>query len=326
MRHARKVVLIVAFAAIIGSAVYLLRKPPHETPAAEVQAETATPAQAPADARTTSPLPTAAKAAETVPVSAGSSSHPFEFIRSLAKSAYDGDGRAQYLISRELDKCEMTLSLLRKSDVDPETQIWNFPESGWSQVMKERAIAELRRCRRLLKEDPFADLPPRKGGYTFQYWMAKSVESGYPLAVVEKSLGDWGSQSEGGTNGKTASAESLDKLAAATSTGDPEIALTIGFRQTMYESPARKTAASAWMLAACRMGADCSANSKAVPFWMCYDPSYPNCDIDGTVELMISMSMSAADYGAAYSQSQHVEAVLRSRDPDAIRKLLEQLF
>jgi hypothetical protein len=220
----------------------------------------------------------------------------------------------------------MTLSLLRKSDVDPETQIWSFPESGWGQTMKERAIGELRRCRRLLKEDPFADLPPRKGGYTFQYWMAKSVESAYPLAVVEKSLSDWGSQSEGGTNGKTASAESLSKLAAETATGDPEIALTIGFRQTMYESPARKTAASAWMLAACRMGADCSANSKAVPFWMCYDPSYPNCDIDGTVELMVSMSMSPADYGDAYSQSQHIEEVLRSRDSDAIRKLLEKLF
>ena len=253
-------------------------------------------------------------------------SDPFEFVRRLAKTAYDGDGRAQYLISRELDRCEMTLSLVRNQAGDPETIIWSLPETGWTQPMKEGAIAELRRCIRLLKEDPFAELPARTDGYSYRYWMDRAVESGYPQAVVEKSLSDWSRMTEGGTHALSANSRSLNKLVTAAALGDPEIALTIGFRQSLYESPPRKTSASAWMLAACRLGADCSATSQAVPFWMCYDPNYPNCSADGNVELMVSNSLSPRDYGDAYAQSQLIEDALRSRDADAIRKLLEKLL
>ena len=253
-------------------------------------------------------------------------SDPFKFVRALAKRAYDGDGRAQYLISRELDRCEMTLSLVRKQPGDPETIIWSLPETGWPQPMKEGAIAELRRCIRLLKEDPFADLPPRKDGYSFRYWMDRAVETGYPQAVVERSLSDWARQTEGGTHATNASSDSLNKLTTAAALGDPEIALTIGFRQSMYENPDRMTHASAWMLAACRLGADCSASSKVVPFWMCYDPNFANCSADGNVELMVSSALTPGGYSDAYAQSQVIEEALRSRDPDAIRKLLENIL
>lgn len=323
MNRLRNFVLVVALVAVGGGLFYFFRDEPVENSPAAVSPEAA-----PAHAETSTPLQSGGKATvvEARKFAVATSSDPFEFIRGLSKAAYDGDGRAQYLISRELDRCEMTLSLVRKQAGDPEAILWSLPETGWSQPMKEAAIAELRRCSRLLKEDPFADLPVQKDGYTYRYWMERAVESGYPHAVVEKSLSDWSRQTEGGTHAMKAGSESLQKLSMAAALGDPEIALTIGFRQSWYENAARKTSASAWMLAACRLGADCSANSKAVPFWMCYDPNYPNCSVDGNVELMVSTALSPADYGDAYAQSQVIEDALRSRDPDTIRKLLEKLL
>jgi len=323
MTRFRNVALVVALVVVAAGGFYFLRDEP------EVAAPTASlPTQAPAPAEPGKPPPTVS---DSTPVEAHkprttTGSDPFELIRSLAKAAFNGDGRAQYQISRELDRCEMTLALVRKQAGDPETVIWSLPETGWPQPMKEGAIVELRRCIRLLKEDPFADLPPRKDGYSFRYWMDRAVESGYPQAVVERSLSDWSRQTEGGTHAMRANSESFDKLASTAASGDPEIALTIGFRQSMFEDPARKTSASAWMLAACRLGADCSASSKVVPFWMCYDPNFANCSVDGNVELMVSTALSPGDYGDAYAQSQVIEEALRSRDPDVIRKLLEKLL
>jgi hypothetical protein len=88
---------------------------------------------------------------------------PYELIASLARRAYEGDGKAQYRVSRELDRCEYTLALVRK-EKDHEAALWGLP-SAWTHGMKERAISEYRRCRRLLTDDPFAQLPPRAGGY-----------------------------------------------------------------------------------------------------------------------------------------------------------------
>ena len=321
MTRFHRTALTLAFAVIAAGAFYLLRETrgPSQPSAPRVGAgpeSDSVPRE--------SPPPSAAKAPEIRKVSPGADL--FELLRGLAKAAYDGDGRAQYEISRELDRCEMTLALVRKREGDPESLIWALPESSWSQPMKEGAIKELRRCIRLLKEDPFADLPPRQGGYNFRYWAERSVESGYPLAVVDRTLADWSRFTDGGTLERQRNNEALGKLTTAAASGDPEIALAIGFRQSAYENPARATSAAGWMLAACRLGADCSSTSKSVPFWLCYDPNYPSCSVDGNVELMVSGSLSPAAYADAYAQSQVIEEALRSRDPDAIRKLLEKLL
>jgi hypothetical protein len=323
MTRLRIAALILALAVIAAAAFYLFGDAPEATAPAE-SVSIAVPA--PAEPGKSPPIIGDARTVETRKAKTTAGTDPFELIRGLAKAAYDGDGRAQYWIARELDRCESTLMLVRKSAGDPEAFIWALPESSWPQPMKENAIAELRRCIRLLKEDPFAELPPRNGGYAIRYWSERAVDSGYPLAVVGKSLSDWSRESEGGTHAQRTGAETLDKLATAATSGDPEIALTIGFHQSLYEGALRKTSASAWMLAACRLGADCSATSKAVPFWQCYDTNYPNCSVDGNVELMVSNSLQPDEYGEAYSQSQVIEEALRSRDPDAIRKLLEKIL
>jgi hypothetical protein len=318
MNSLSKIALAVGLALVVAvGSLHFFRDPPDPAPPAAT--ETAQTSPSPRALEEPRPgndmqVPKARKAAE--------SPDPFELIRALAKAAYDGDGRAQYLVGRELDKCEMTLSLVRKLDGDPEATIWGFPES-WPQELKERTIAEYRRCRRLLKEDPFAELPARKGGYTPKYWMQRSVDAGYPLALAERSLSGSTPLPVDEAGAGRLSVESVDELTKATMSGDPDVALTIGFRQSAFDDPARTTTASAWMLAACRMGADCGADSKVYPFFMCYDPDHPNCDKDGSVELNVSLALSPERYADAYAQSQAIEEALRSRDSAAIRALLE---
>jgi len=313
-----KIVLAVVLVIVVaGGALYFLRDSPATMPAAAFESAQASPPSRATD----EPPAKEAPATEDRKVAAGSD--PFEFIRGLAKSAYDGDGRAQYLLGREYDRCEMTLLLVRKVDGDPETAIWGFPNS-WSQTMKERSIAEYRRCIRLMKEDPFVELPPRKGGYPPRYWMQRSAEAGYPLAVAERSLvGSLLKPVDEAAPGKL-SVESVDELAKAAMSGDPDVALTIGFRQSWFDDPVRTTAASAWMLAACRMGADCGADSKIYPFFMCEEPNYPNCDKDLNVELALSIGLSPEKYAEAYAQSQIIEQALRNRDSAALKALLEK--
>jgi hypothetical protein len=309
---------VLAVVAAVG-AWFSLREPSPLAALPEAKAKSAEASESPRALRQEPPLHDAPRIEER---KVSSTSDPFEFIRGLARSAYEGDGRAQFLVSRELDRCEMTLSLVRKES-DPEGSIWARPT--WSQTMKERDIAEYRRCVRLMKEDPFADLPPRNGGYTFQYWMQRSVQAGYPMAVAERSLTDLLRTPGDATVAANLRTVSLDKLSKAAVSGEPDVALTIGFRNFGAEDAARNTSGAAWMLAACRMGADCDSNSKIFPFWMCEDPDFPNCARDGNVELAMSASLKPGQYAEAYAQSQGVEEALRSRDEATIRTLLEKL-
>jgi hypothetical protein len=314
-----KVALVLLLVVVVaGGSLYFFRDPPDSAPAATAEpARASSPPRAP-DER---PPQRDAPAAEVRKVTSGSD--PFEFIRGLARSAFNGDGRAQYLVGRELDKCEMTLQLVRKMPGDPEAVIWGMPDS-WPQTLKERTIAEYRRCARLMKEDPFAELPPRNGGYPFQYWKQRAVQSGYPLAVTEHTLDLLVRTPADSADALKMRDETMRDLTKATVSGDPDVALTIGLRQSWFDDPVRTTTANAWMLAACRLGADCGANSKVYPFWMCYEPDNPNCDKEGDVEFAVSRALSPERYADAYAQSQVIEEALRSRDPETIKQLLEK--
>ena len=127
MTRFRKLVAVIALAVVAGEAFYFFHDLQKSAPPAEPQGQVA---PAPSELPKQPPPPDNTKPVEAHKAKATAGSDPFELIRSLAKSAYDGDGRAQYLISRELDRCEMTLSLVRKQPGDPESLIWSLPGSG----------------------------------------------------------------------------------------------------------------------------------------------------------------------------------------------------
>jgi len=241
---------------------------------------------------------------------------PFEFILGLSRAAFEGDGEAQYRIAKELDRCEMTLSLVRKSS-DPEAQIWNLP-AGWTQSMKERAFAEYQRCSRLLHEDPFAGLPPRTGGYNIAYWMSRATDSGQPLALVEKAANTLDAQA--GDPVKVdgeARAEAREMLVKAALSGNPDALLLTGFRMLVSSDPRRKLQGAAWMLAGCEAGADCGFDSAIVPISMCYEGG-GGCTPGMDVQSMLGVTLGPADLARAFAGHERILGGLRARDAEAI--------
>lgn len=238
---------------------------------------------------------------------------PFEFIRRLAKAAYDGDGEAQYRVAKEFDKCEMALSLVRKSN-DPEVAIWELG-AGWTQPMKEKALSEYQRCSRFMREDPFAELPRRPGGYTYQYWMERASVANYPLAMVEKAVGALMQPSM--DSGARAGARQV--LVHALLSGNPDALLLMGFNGFQSEDRERQIKAAAWMLAGCSAGADCGFDSAIYPFSMCHELE---CQPGMDVELVLRNALNQAEFAQAYARSQEIAEEIRNRNVEAIERRL----
>ena len=239
--------------------------------------------------------------------------HPFELVHELAGAAYEGDGDAQYRIAKELDRCEMTLGMVRKS-IDPEEALWSLPES-WTPAMKERAFAEYQRCARLLREDPFSGLPPRAGGYPFGYWLARAVESGQPVAVTENAVTQLILQVGDSEDASKRHAEACQRLMTAILSGNPDAPLMMGFLMRGAQGADRQLQGAAWMLAACRAGADCGSDSAMVPMWMCYDVQ---CQPGVDVETMLHAGLSPDELAEVHARYERIAAALREHDAEAI--------
>lgn len=231
-------------------------------------------------------------------------------------AAYEGDSEAQYRIAKELDRCEVTLVLVRKAR-DPEAAIWNLP-AGWTQSMRERAFAEYHRCSRLLREDPFAELPQRPGGYTVGYWMSRATESGQPLALVEKAISSLPVATSKSDEAEGLRTEARETLVKATLSGNPDAMLLMGFMMRTSNDHERELQGAAWMLAGCRAGGDCGFDSAIVPIWMCYDGGDVQCQPGLDVETMLYTALNPAEFAQVHARYERISAALRARDADAI--------
>jgi hypothetical protein len=315
----------VAAAGVAGVASYAFLA---RDAAAPTRATVAPAAAAPRAARQT----TAPTAASEVPATRPTEQHaadlildpanPFELIRSLARRAYEGDGKAQYRIARELDRCEVTLSLVR-AERDPETAIWSFGPH-WTQPMKEWAIGEYRRCKRLLTEDPFAGLPKPERAYDYQYWTQRALEAGYPMAVTHEALGNLGRLRAGAATARPLDrGTEIEQLTTAALSNEPDALLQMGFNLWQLEDPQRRTRGAALMLAACRAGASCGFGSDVFPFEACYYSGLQECGPGATVENLLSRAARAEDFARAYADSQQIEDALRHGDRDGFKRWLD---
>src|SRR5690606_15691115 len=109
--------------------------------------------------------------------------------------------------------------------------------------------------------------------------------------------------------------EARDTLVKAILSGNLDAPLLMGFMmRSSSNDHNRRLQGAAWMLAACRAGADCGSDSAIVPLWMCYEPI---CQSGLDVETMLFMSDSA-EHTQIHARYERISATLRARDPEAI--------
>lgn len=176
-------------------------------------------------------------------------------------------------------------------------------------------MAEYHRCARLLREDPFAGLPPRADGYKIGYWLTRAVESGQPVAVMERNVTQLILERGDSDEAKQRRAEAREKVMRAATSGNPDALLMMGLLMRSAEGTDRQLQGAAWMFAACRSGADCGFDSAIVPMWMCEDVL---CQPGLDVETVLRAGLSPDEFADIHARYERIAAALREGDADAI--------
>ena len=234
-------------------------------------------------------------------------SNYFEFITRAAQAAYQGDAAAQYYIGRTLARCEETNALYPDAD---------SAEEAMSQLAYSPALLELERreylnCGRFRNESPFKGLPDRPGGYLADYWQSRAVGSGYPAAVVAAA-----SESPGKYTPQV--------IATALATGNTEAMLLYGWKQATAGDALESAPilAAAWVLAACRSGANCGPTNDVLPLSTCSAGIELGCSERYTVVDELTANLGSQDLERANLFAENIQASLQYRDPGQLLKYL----
>jgi hypothetical protein len=234
-------------------------------------------------------------------------SNYFEFVAEAAQAAYEGDGAAQYYIGHALARCEETNALYQDAD---------SADQAVSHLVFSPAFRELERqeyldCRKFRSNSPFRGLPERPGGYPAEYWRSRAVESRYPVAVVEAALDSPGQ-------------DTPQAIATALATGNTEAMLLFGWSQatTAKATNSAPIMAAAWVVAACRSGANCGPTNDALPFFTCRAGIELGCTERYTAIDELTASLSPQDFDQAYLLAQDIQRSMQYRDPSQLKKYL----
>ena len=234
-------------------------------------------------------------------------SNYFEFVTAAAQAAYDGDGAAQYYIGRALTRCDETNALYRDAD---------SAEQAVSHMASFPALLELERqeyldCGKFRSENPFKDLPKRPRGYPAEYWRSRAVDSGYPVAVVAAALDSPGQYTP-------------QTIATALATGNTDAMLLFGWSQTTAAKATQSAPimAAAWVLAACRSGANCGPTNDVLPLAPCGAGVELGCTERYTAVDELTATLGSQDLDEANLLAQDIQRSMEYRDPGRLMKYL----
>jgi len=237
---------------------------------------------------------------------AGGSNY-FEFVTGAAQAAYAGDGAAQYYIGRALARCEETNALYRDAD---------SADQAVSHMARFPAFLELERreyldCSQFRSENPFKDLPQRPGGYPAEYWRSRAVESRYPVAMVAAALDSPGQYPP-------------QVIATALATGNTDAMLLFGWSQASAAKATRSAPimAAAWVLAACRSGANCGPTNDVLPLAPCGAGIELGCTERYTAIDELTATLAPEDQAEANLLAQDIQGSMQYRDPARLMKYL----
>src|SRR5260221_6010563 len=234
-------------------------------------------------------------------------SNYFEFVARAAQAAYEGDGAAQYYIAHALARCEETNALYQNADSADEA----VSHLAFSPAFLELERREYLNCSKFRGESAFKGLPERPGGYPAEYWQSRALESRYPVAMVAAALNSPGQYTP-------------KVIANALATGNADAMLLFGWSQATAAKATESAPimAAAWVLAACRSGADCGPTNDVLPLATCGAGVELGCTQRYTAVDELTASLGSRDLAEANLLALDIEGSMRYRDPERLMKYL----
>ena len=231
----------------------------------------------------------------------------FEFVTRAAKAAYGGDGEAQYYIGRALAHCEETNALHQNAESTDEA----LSQLAYSPALLELARQESLRCSRFRRENPFKGLPKRQGGYSTIYWQSHAVAARYPVAVIAAAL-------------DSPDSDSPQVIATELATGNPDAMLLFGWTEATANAVSRAAPilATAWVIAACRSGANCGSTNDVLPFSVCGAGIELGCTEHYTAGDELVARLGEEEFEQANLLAQDIQASLLYHDAAQLKKYM----
>jgi hypothetical protein len=187
---------------------------------------------------------------------------------------------------------------------------------------RRNLLRQVPRCERLLAEDPFAaqELPDEARGY--RYWASRALESGDPLAVMERavrSIAGRGATSDAAKDPAFRSSLLSDVRHVAFS-GDAVALFSVGGLLSHPSVVADPTDGYAWQVAACEMGYDCSKQNPALGFGCTEDGT---CDAGETFLDIMQRDLGAAKFAEIYATARDIEYRITTNDWDGLQQYVQ---
>ena len=186
----------------------------------------------------------------------------FSLAQELASAASLGDPRAEYTLSELLLRCEShrrSLASYASGSIAERVEAYLMNEAARSaENTRQRFRTEALRCERLFSENPFesTDLPEEASD--FRYWANRALESGDPLATMNRAIRSVVSRSgDPGSDHKFRETLAAD-LRTAILSRDPAALFAVAGVLSHPSISDTPESGFAWYIAACESGHDCS--------------------------------------------------------------------
>ena len=252
------------------------------------------------------------------------STDDFALAGELASAALNGDGQAQYRLGKVLLRCEVYERILASytdgtvaERVEFHLSNGRFAEQGRSEFRRGAS-----RCARLLTEDPLADYDLPEEARDFRYWDDKAIESGDPLALMNRAFRSATDhrRSDDADKERAFREGLLSDVRRTVFSGDGAALYVLG---GMFSHPSLVAAPDhgyAWIVAACESGFDCSNANPEVGAG-CVERG--TCAPGQTFLDVLQRDLGAGKYGAVYANAQDIQYKIRTNDWDGLQRYLQ---
>lgn len=254
----------------------------------------------------------------------GETGNYFDFVAKAARSAYDGDGKAAFYISKALYLCAPIARQYAHSS-NPSADF----DAYWSRMTKappwvlDKARTDFQSCKGFIDGNAFADLPQRPDGYnSAQYWADRALAADDPLAQSVQAGADFTKVLRKGSidpNSKDIIAVQTS-LNSAVASQDAAALFHAGLLLSDGRASKDPLQGFAVSLAACDLGYDCSSNNEDL-FQGCV--SQGTCAAGSSYADLVKSAVGEDGYAKAYARAQQLENAMQRGDVAAAQQFVQ---